>query len=118
MTAAAAALLACRDALDREMVSIAGRPRPSERSNLVRRMYSLLQEDRADRRVNDLRCAWSMSDPVSRAGFPGPICNASAPGKYLANAILHAGGVVTSLWKRWDTRLIEDKVSGGRWERI
>ena len=42
----------------------------------------------------------------------------SLPGKYLANAILQAGGVVTSLWNRRETRLIEDNVSGGRCERI
>jgi hypothetical protein len=41
-----------------------------------------------------------------------------SPGKYLENAILHACGLVISLWKRRDTRLIAESVSGSRFESI
>ena len=102
-----------RDTLDFGTACKPGRPRPNDRISRVRRIYSLRHEANALRRVNERRCDFSLSS----AG-PGPVLIDSAPGKYRAKAILHAGGVVTNLWKRRETRLMDDKVSGGRWERI
>ena len=111
---AAAAPPACREALEREIASIAGRPRPRERSSRVLRMYSDLHDARADNLVKLLRCARSTSELGSCMALALPSPSASAPGKYLAKAMRHAGGVVTSLWKRREIRLMDDNVSGGK----
>jgi len=78
-------------------------------------MYSLRQEARALTRVKARR--WDFC--VSFSGVVGGSNTVdSAPGKKRANAILHAGGVVTSRWKRLLTKLIKESDSGGKWDRM
>ena len=96
-------------------VTIAGLPRVSERRSRVRRIYSLLQEASALTRVNERREDLCISSSEEAEGNK-PVD--SAPGKNRAKAILHAGGAVTSRWKRVLTKLIKDSDSGGRWERM
>ena len=94
----------------------AGRPRLKDRRRRVRRIYSLLQDASALTRVKARRC--DRSKPFTCIAAVAILCVNSDPGKYRAKAIRQAGGVVTSLWKRRETRLMEDSVSGGRCERM
>ena len=74
----------------------AGLPRASDRRSLVRRMYSLLHDANALKRVKALR--FDVSTSVLDTCVAGGVMNIdSAPGKKRAKAIRQAGGVVTSL---------------------
>ena len=80
---------------------VAGLPLARLRRSLVRRRYSLRQVakgvNRVKYRISDLTMSHESSARRVRRFFVDFPPRLSCPGKYLANAILHAWGVVTSV---------------------